>query len=368
MTLRRLGMVLSAVWLAGVASAQPTREPAAESLAVDASVDRAVLFLARRQTPPGGGPSAEVGSFSADRFPVALTALSVLAMLSAGHTEDDGRYGLVLLRAADYLVSRLPEDGFYGRLDGSRMYGQALVVLALSELSVQSFSVERRRDYRRVLERAAGMLMAAQRVEKEARYAGGWRYEPQSTDADLSVTGWCVLALSTARLAGVDVPDEVFARAAAFARGCLVREGDAVGFAYQPGGGLSTGPTAAGVMVMHLAGAVGAGGDAAEVVAAATATLGRRPVRFEDRFAYYAAHAAVLATHHADPAVRRSPGAGVARGAVWAWAVPLLLPLQQEDGGLPTSRTGEEPGRIYATAMAILTLTAPNGVLLSHQP
>lgn len=363
----RPGMALSAVLVAGLATAQPAREPAVESLAVDAAVDRAVLFLARSQTPPGTAPPAEVGSFSADRFPVALTALSVLAMLSAGHTEDDGRYGLVLLRAADYLVARLPEDGFYGRLDGSRLYGQALVVLALSELSVQAFSVERRRDYLRALERAVGVLLAAQRVEKEARYAGGWRYEPASTDSDLSVTGWCVLALSAARLAGAEVPDEAFTRAAAFAGACVVRDGDAVGFAYQPGGGLSTGPTAAGVLVLHLAGGAGAGGDAAGVVAAATATLGRRPVRFEDRFAYYAAHAAVLATHHADPTLRPSPGAGVARGAVWAWAVPMLLPLQQEDGGLPTSRTAEEPGRIYATAMAILTLTAPRGVLLSHQ-
>ena len=38
---------------------------------------------------------------------------------------------------------------------------------------------------------------------------GGWRYEP-GIDSDMSVTGWFVMALQSARMAGLEVPSPVF--------------------------------------------------------------------------------------------------------------------------------------------------------------
>ena len=39
-------------------------------------------------------------------------------------------------------------------------------------------------------------------VEKKPQHQGGWRYQPHSRDSDLSLTGWAVMALRSARLNG----------------------------------------------------------------------------------------------------------------------------------------------------------------------
>jgi hypothetical protein len=38
-----------------------------------------------------------------------------------------------------------------------------------------------------------------------------------------------------------------------------------------------------------------------------------------------------------------------------------------DDGGWPQSRNGEEPGRNYATSMALLTLAVPQNLLPIYQ-
>src|SRR5690606_34743402 len=41
---------------------------------------------------------------------------------------------------------------------------------------------------------------------------------------------------------------------------------------------------------------------------------------------------------------------------VWKRTREHLIAQQLEDGGWPVSKTGEEPGRVYATSMSVLTL------------
>ena len=44
-----------------------------------------------------------------------------------------------------------------------------------------------------------------------------------------------------------------------------------------------------------------------------------------------------------------------------------LLPIQNPDGGWPQSTSSEEPGRVYATSMSLLTLTVPYRILPIYQ-
>jgi len=44
-----------------------------------------------------------------------------------------------------------------------------------------------------------------------------------------------------------------------------------------------------------------------------------------------------------------------------------LLGLQMSDGGWPQSKTSEEPGRAYATSLAVLSLSVPQKLLPTYQ-
>jgi hypothetical protein len=52
---------------------------------------------------------------------------------------------------------------------------------------------------------------------------------------------------------------------------------------------------------------------------------------------------------------------------IWLVTQDRLLVTQMKDGGWPQSRSGEEPGRVYATAMSVLTLSVPYRLLPIYQ-
>jgi len=330
------------------ASAEPPSSlfpTSAERAAVAAAVDRALLFLARQQRPDG--------AFADGKYHLALTALATLSFLSAGHPDVDGKYGGVVSRAADLLAAAVPKDGYVGKVDGSRMYGQAIITIALAELIGNTPDEPRRARLLAALRNTVPVILAAQNISKGAEHAGGWRYEPTSTDSDLSLSGWCAQALRAARGVEIDVPNDALTRAMNYVLTCRTPSG---GFAYQAGGNPDTGPTAAGSLTLLLLSPLSV--PALPELAPALEFLASRPVKFEDRFAYYTVHLALAAAHHAGPAF--SP-------RVTTWAVPLLLSLQQPDGGFPQSRSAEEPGRIYATSLATLALSLPTSPMPSHQ-
>jgi hypothetical protein len=113
--------MMIAIVTSSIASGLPTTQPTgARTIETDARVDASVAaglaYLAQQQNADGswegGGP------------PVAMTGLSLMAYLAGGHTPDVGKYGLVVRRAMDRLVEFVPEDGYFGKVDGSKMYGQ----------------------------------------------------------------------------------------------------------------------------------------------------------------------------------------------------------------------------------------------------
>ena len=93
------------------------------------------------------------------------------------------------------------------------------------------------------------MILKAQAVVKaDPTDRGGWRYTPQSSDADLSVTGWQVMALKAAKTAGLEVPAAAIETAADYVWN---RRGDP-GFAYT-GRGTSYSMTGVGVACLCAA-------------------------------------------------------------------------------------------------------------------
>jgi hypothetical protein len=123
------------------------------------------------------------------------------------------------------------------------MYGHGFATLFLGEIYGMSPEDNRVRD---ALVKAVDLIVGTQNEE------GGWRYNPVPYDADISVTICQIMALRSARNAGIKVPKETIDRAVEYVRRCQNPDG---GFKYMLQAGGSAWPrTAAGVASLFYAG------------------------------------------------------------------------------------------------------------------
>ena len=148
------------------------------------AIDRGLAYLASRQDPHDGS----YGATASGRRRVAVTALVGMAFLSSGNTPGRGRYGGNVQRCVDFLLTRCQPNGFIyddGNTGHGPMYDHGFATLFLGEVYGMSKSPRLRNG----LERAVQLIINSQNKE------GGWRYEPDTKDADLSVTICQVMAL-----------------------------------------------------------------------------------------------------------------------------------------------------------------------------
>jgi len=213
---------------------------------VDRAVSRALKFLERDQaTNP-----ARDGSFTGGQGRTnGVVGLAGMAFLSKGHVPGRGPYGHAINRCIDYVLATPAQNGYLG-VRGGRMYGQGIATLFLSEVSGM-VDPARQQRIDKMLPKALKVILDAQKVPKDARNAGGWRYEPAARDSDLSVSGWSLMALRSARLNGAPVPVAAIRNAIKYVDQC--RHPASGGFGYQPG---STTPAmaAVGLLCRELSG------------------------------------------------------------------------------------------------------------------
>jgi hypothetical protein len=154
----------------------------------------------------------------------AATAMAILPMLGAGQTHLQGRYAGQVSGGLKYLISRQGSDGDLRGTGTGRMYahGQATIVLC------EAFALSGDEQLRPAAQKAVDFIVEAQHNR------GGWRYQP-GEPGDTSVVGWQLMALRSARMAQLDVPEEVFELAGAFLDSAQC---DPIGgaYSYQPGG------------------------------------------------------------------------------------------------------------------------------------
>ena len=209
---------------------------------IDQAVHRALAFMATLQKPDG--------SFD-DKWGInAVPALAGMAYLSAGHTPGQGPHGEVLNRSIDFILATpmgvhvanrptgSPVEGYLARGNPyGRMYSHAIATLFLTEVSGM-VDPERQKKIDVLLPKALKLILTAQARQKEARLAGGWRYSPHDSSSDLSISGWNLMALRSARLNGAPVPAEAITKAIEYVNRC--HDSSTGGFAYQPQPGEGT--------------------------------------------------------------------------------------------------------------------------------
>lgn len=220
---------------------------------LEAAVNAGLAYLAAQQQPDGHWRS---GSYDAD---VGINGLCLMAFLAAGHQPNRGRYGLTMSTAVDWLAKCVQRGGSYlpagfinaGSGGGQPMYGHGFATLALSEV----YGMTYRKDLKPKIEAAIRLIedLQTQDTNNERAY-GGWRYQPQQGDADISVTVVQVLALRGARNAGIRVSQGTIDRAINYMRRCSNYDSDG-GFNYQVRQRQS-GParTGAGILSLCMAG------------------------------------------------------------------------------------------------------------------
>ncbi len=144
------------------------------------------------------------------QYPVTMTAMAGMALLSEGSTIREGKYAENIKKAAEWLMSRSMPNGMLGNPNipgeaGRYMYGHGFALLFLSCVYGEEGDRERRKKLEDILTRAAKFTRDAQTNR------GGWGYISARDGNNFdegSVTITQVQALRAARNAGIIVPAE----------------------------------------------------------------------------------------------------------------------------------------------------------------
>ncbi len=329
------------------------------------AIRRGLEYLARTQQRDGSWGSHPYFSNGA------VTSLGALAMMAGGNMPGRGPFGENVKAALNFVLQLgaraqrgnmgpfggggpYPEGFLFNAGAGGGqqgpMYSHGFGTLFLGEVcGMLSDPAES--------DRVRATLSKAVRIIKDAQHrSGGWRYTPQPLDADISVTVCQIMALRSARNAGIFVPKSVVDHCIDYVKRSQNADGS---FAYQlgnrafpfNGGGFAR--TAAGLAALYSAGIYN---DEARQIERGLRFLSERtnrPVRFK----HQAADMHYFYGHYYAVQVMWTAG-----GDYWAHWFPSirdeLLETQLPDGNWQDSICSE-----YGTAMACIVLQVPNNYL-----
>lgn len=323
---------------------------------INESLKRGIQYLVQQQDPVTGGIHNKM------RNETAMTALAILAMGSMGHQPSDTTpEGQAMKKALNYVLQaeRQEDDGYFGRKDGSRMYGHGIVTLTLAEMLGMGGDAQMDEQLRTRCRKGIDLILRAQKVPKNDNSRGGWRYSPDASDSDMSVTVWQTMALRAAKNAGFDVPKEAIDEAVRYIKRGYEpmdekRGGPGLGgFGYQ-GRGREISTTAEGLLALLVC-----GDYASEEVLGSSERLFREGIKEGERWFFYTTY------YYAQGMYQRGGKFATEGEKVVA---NVLLPIQSREGwweGIGGEERGG--GKVYATAMAVLSLAVKNHYLPIYQ-
>lgn len=316
----------------------------------EAAVEAALVWLAANQSQDGRwdasahGAGVETQVLGHDRqgagtdADTGITGLALLSFLGAGHTHLEGKYRKSVKRGLEFLLRSQAQDG---NLCGdaslfAMMYCHGMGTLALSE----AFAMTGEPRLKPYVERAVQYSIRAQHPT-----SGGWRYQP-GDQGDMSQFGWQVMALRSARLAGIEIPERTRAGMLTFLESATSRSQPGLA-AYRAGERVTPTMTAEAMTCRFFLELP----RQPELEQRAAAFILQSPPANGQANLYYWYYAS-LAMYHI----------GGDSWARWNTAlVPQLLDRQRTDGAEAGSWDtdtvwGSYGGRVYTTAIAALCL------------
>ncbi|MCB1511751.1 MAG: hypothetical protein KDJ36_12685 [Hyphomicrobiaceae bacterium] len=267
------------------------------------------------------------------------TALALLPFLGAGYTHQQGKYKDVVGEGLYYLTGRMIETPHGGDLQEGTMYSQGIATIALCE----AYAMTGDEQLKSYAQKAVDFIVRAQHPR------GGWRYVP-GAPGDTTVTGWQVMALKSAKMAGLFVPSHTTELAKEYLDS--VQDPGGVFYGYQRPG-KESGPTSVATLLrMYL----GWRRDDSRLVGGYAFLANQGPSQTDMYFNYYATQ---VLHHHG--------------GSDWErWNIRMrdfLIARQAPSGHEKGSwyfvdRHGTAGGRLYTTAICTMILE----VYYRHMP
>jgi hypothetical protein len=326
------------------------------------SINMGLRYLERTQRHDGSWSNATGGYYSS--FPVVMTSLAGLALMSNGSTPESGPYAKNVSRALNYVLNMAESNLVEGRelliagpMSGRSMYSHGFGMLFLA----QCYGVEgdkttdRAQRLRKVLEAAVKLTENSQSTIKEnGLVGGGWIYTPEGRSDEGSVTVTQLQALRACRNVGIKVSKKVIDKAVAYLKICQQADGG-ICYSYRSRGSSRPAISAAAIACFYSAGVydrqTGGAGVEAEMVERLVKYC-RNNVSVEHHYGHY------FYTHLYMAQAMYQRG-----DKDWKEYFPKirneLLEQQFPDG----SWQGDGVGEVYGTALACIILQLPYGYL-----
>ena len=325
-------------------------------------------WLARHQSPDGrwdadnymsnGDP--KLGALCTGKgsamYDVGVSGLALLAFLGAGHTHREGPHKLTVRKGLKWMKSQQDAEGCFGsRGDPHFTYNHAIAALAMAE----AYGMTRSGLWRNVAQNGINFVMKCQNPYK------AWRYGERPGGNDISVSGWMVMALKSAKMSGLDMNDTALQWAHDFCKEMTDEETGRTGYTkrgerpVRAEGRLEQYPaeesesmTAAGMLIRIFAGEDPKTSDAikmgAELISRRLPVWAPKQGKADMYYWYYA----TLSMFQVG-------------GREWtAWnnrMKPAIIDTQRGDGNFggswdPVGPWGEDGGRVYSTALMTMCL------------
>ena len=310
----------------------------------EAAVLEGLKWLARTQQRTSG--RWKLSSVSNNRNEAAATSMALLAFIGAGDTDRKGRFQKNVARGFKALLKLQGEDGKFSH--GKASYNHALYTHALCTITLcEMYALTGDSQYLLPAQNAVAYAVAAQAPE------GGWRYYP-GKGSDLSVTGWMLMALQSARMAGLEVPEKTLAGVEGFLDKVERSAGDYYVYESRENSGTTPALTSAGLLSRQY---LGAKRDNPTILRALDRLLDDYPLMYESddqttkHDVYYWYYVAQVAHH-----------VGGKRWKKWNDVMRVEVPKHQTTSGRHKGSWNPEPdrwgmiGRHYVTCLSIYML------------
>ncbi len=306
----------------------------------EAAVTKGLTWLA--------GDQNSDGSFG-QGYKVGMTGLALLAFLGHCETPDSPQFGVNVSKALEYLIGVATKNNGELRTPGFNHWGyeHAIATYALCE----AYTITRMEGLKGVVAPAVQRIVYGQSPD------GGWRYQLDKKESDLSVAAWCIQALKAAHLTGLNLPDvdKTLDEAIKYVEKCTHDDG---GVGYMPGHSPKGGLDGAGVLCMQI----WKKGEMRH-----TRKTLERIVKRADQFDWNGPNANLYAWYYETQACFQRGGSHWTR---WNNAFQMsVIGAQGPDGSWPATGGqanaggltwygggGNKDARVYRTALAVLML------------